>query len=261
MAVGNERQRVTAAHSLVAGLEADLLVLLAARQVHVVVPAVDGRVDTPHVVDGLLELAEVDLDHVVDRYAGELLHRLDQRRDAAARQREVQTSVRRPVRALNRDLELAGDRHHRDVRLARVEANEQHLVGVREDRRRRGALALVVAHQQDVLRTPEASGSEPAPDLQCGVEVQRALEGAYLPRPEHGARHRGAEQDNQAAEEHPPEEPPSRRLRRRLGRRGPRRGHACGRSWRRGRWGRGDAHGDRPVRGLVAESLQSAAQR
>ena len=50
-------------------VEVDLLVLLAGRRVDVVVAPVDGRVDAAHVVDGGLEVVEVDHHHVVDRQA------------------------------------------------------------------------------------------------------------------------------------------------------------------------------------------------
>ncbi len=89
VAVGDEFERLLAAHPLIAGLQVDFEVLFAAGFVDVVVAAVDGHVDAAHFVDRALELREGDDEHVVDRDAEHALDRFGHQLDPADRVGDV----------------------------------------------------------------------------------------------------------------------------------------------------------------------------
>ena len=175
MAVRDELERLGAAHLLVAGLEIDLLILLAVRRVDVVVAPIDRRVHASDLVDRGLEVVEVDLDDVVGSDPGELVDRRDEGVEATAGKGVVQAGGHGAVRTRDRGLELSRDRHHRDPRLVRVDPDEQHLVGVREDRGGGRVVALVVADKQDRLRVAEAGRRQRA-----GRELDRVVETQIL---------------------------------------------------------------------------------
>ena len=116
---------------LVAGLQVDGRVGVAAGRVVVEVPAVDVHVDAVEAVDDVPEGAEVDRDHVVDRDPGQLLHGRQRAARAAVGVGLVDAARPRRVAlaAGVRHDEVAREGQHRDRVLLRIDAHEHDRVG------------------------------------------------------------------------------------------------------------------------------------
>ena len=103
-------------------------------------------------------------------------------------------------------MQLARDRHHRDLRLARVDPHEQHLVGVRQHRR---ASSCACA---DRCRRAASSGDRPKPADASDPEPSAsalfwlsALASVLISPLMNTHRRRGAERDDdQASDDDPP---------------------------------------------------------
>jgi hypothetical protein len=155
VAVADVVERVPALELLVAGVDVDRRVALAAAGVVVEVVAVDVDVDAADVVDGAPEGPELDADHVVDREVvarrvlEQLLDRLDGQPLAAVLERGVDL-----VAAVAGDLdgEVARDRHDGDRVAVGVGADEQHRVRARLEPELLVVEAGVGAEQQDRAR-------------------------------------------------------------------------------------------------------------
>ena len=138
-------ERLAPAHALVAGLDVDVGVLGGV----VEVAPVDVHVDAADRVDRAPEAAEVHVDHVVDRQAGDRLDGLERELGPAELVGGVDL-----VRAVAGDLDLEVARQRQDRRglLVRVEAHEHDRVRARAAR----ALGVVAAAAG---RSPGSSAS------------------------------------------------------------------------------------------------------
>src|SRR5215218_26124 len=192
-------ERLVAAHLLVAGRDVDVGELGGV----VVVAAVDVRVDATDRVDRLLEALEVDVDHVVDREAGQPLDRVRGELRAADRVGGVEL-----VDAVARDLDLevARQRHHRRRLLLRIEAHEDDRVGTLTGT---GAAvgrvvgALVGAEQEDRLRLAREGLGDAVPELEILRAVERVDDLVDLVKRGDRSRRRRREDDQERAEQQP----------------------------------------------------------
>ncbi len=129
VAVAGEIERLLPVQLLVAGLQVDHCVVLAAVGVVVEVAVVDVHPDPADLGDELLEAAEVDHDQVVDLDPGELLHRLERPLGPAARVGLVDPVAEgRLARAMDLDVQVAREREHRDRVRRGVGAHEHERV-------------------------------------------------------------------------------------------------------------------------------------
>ena len=156
VAVGDEFERFLAAHPLVAGLEVDFEVLFAARFVDVVVAPVHRHVDAAHFVHRALELGEGHDEDVVDRDAEHPLDRFGHQLDPAERVGEVDPVDHR--RAPGGSIVTCSSRGIESIEivgLLGIDPHEQHLVGVRHARSRRGcSSAAAGGHRRPAAASP-----------------------------------------------------------------------------------------------------------
>ena len=211
VAVADVREGVLAAQPLVAGLDVDQLI---GGVGEVEVALVDVHVDATDRVDEPEKRCEVEIDHVVDRDAGE--GGLDDREhevDLSDRVRRVELPFVGLAAPAEADEQVAGDREDRGLSLRGIHPHEHEGVRVQQMHPVHGLVSargvgrrrpdVVVADDHDRLRRPCLSGRQLR--RLDRLPTQRDVRGDRADRSDHdyGDSRGRAEDDRDAAEQIP----------------------------------------------------------